>query len=292
MANQGVNLTAGKRVSGGERLPLGRPGERPQGFGMLAGLPRCARSVRKAAAHTCRGASLRGQGWLPGQADIGDGVARQAQLDIGEEQQPGPAVSGGAVSAVWAWSIERLFEKAEGVLDREAGDVRLPDRRQIGRSGPRPPEPQRLSALWWGEAGGRLRGESGSHAPAVVVGGSRAWHGFVAPHAGPLHARRQTDPYCGIGRRPGVRRRRPGRGIIADKLRAMSPRSPCRRLGSGVGVEATACAQAHEQTDGQSAKARLSWTAHSPHQSVKIGLRSGGSAPAPATSGFAQPPPD
>jgi hypothetical protein len=37
---QGVNLTDRKRVAGGERLPLGRPRERPQGFGTWTGLPR------------------------------------------------------------------------------------------------------------------------------------------------------------------------------------------------------------------------------------------------------------
>src|SRR5258706_2134665 len=43
----GVSLTAGTRWAGGERLPLGRPGERPQGFGTLAGLPSCARTYEK-----------------------------------------------------------------------------------------------------------------------------------------------------------------------------------------------------------------------------------------------------
>jgi hypothetical protein len=40
-------LTAGNRRAGGERLPLGRPGERPQGFGTFTGLPSCARMDEK-----------------------------------------------------------------------------------------------------------------------------------------------------------------------------------------------------------------------------------------------------
>jgi hypothetical protein len=35
----GVNLTARKRLAGGERLPLARPGERPPGFGAFTGCP-------------------------------------------------------------------------------------------------------------------------------------------------------------------------------------------------------------------------------------------------------------
>jgi hypothetical protein len=42
-----VNLTAGNLLAGGERLPLGRPGERPQGFGTQTGLPKCARICEK-----------------------------------------------------------------------------------------------------------------------------------------------------------------------------------------------------------------------------------------------------
>jgi len=45
---QDVNFTAGKRWAGGERLPLGRPGEDPQGFGMQTGLPSWVRSCEKA----------------------------------------------------------------------------------------------------------------------------------------------------------------------------------------------------------------------------------------------------
>src|SRR5258708_1294911 len=44
---QGVNLTAGKRMAGRERLPLGRPGDRPQGCGGPTGVPRNARTCEK-----------------------------------------------------------------------------------------------------------------------------------------------------------------------------------------------------------------------------------------------------
>src|SRR5260221_2338050 len=44
---QGVNLTAGKRMAGRERLPLGRPGDRPQGFGGPTGVCRNASTCEK-----------------------------------------------------------------------------------------------------------------------------------------------------------------------------------------------------------------------------------------------------
>jgi hypothetical protein len=44
---QDVNLIAGNRWAGCERLPLGRPGERPQGFGAFTGLPSAGRSDEK-----------------------------------------------------------------------------------------------------------------------------------------------------------------------------------------------------------------------------------------------------
>lgn len=46
-APQGMSLTAGKRLAGCGRLPLGRPGDHPQGFGTFAELPRCTRSDEK-----------------------------------------------------------------------------------------------------------------------------------------------------------------------------------------------------------------------------------------------------
>ena len=39
---------AGYRGAGPERAPLGRPGERPQGFGGVAGVPTSGKTVHKA----------------------------------------------------------------------------------------------------------------------------------------------------------------------------------------------------------------------------------------------------
>jgi hypothetical protein len=44
---RGVTLTVGMHVAGGERLLLGRPRDRPQGFGTYAGLPTCASTRKK-----------------------------------------------------------------------------------------------------------------------------------------------------------------------------------------------------------------------------------------------------
>src|SRR5260221_14428235 len=49
-----------------------------------------------------------------------------------------------------------------------------------------------------------------------------------------------------VGRRPGVRWLRPGRGIVAGKLRTLPPRSPRRRLAGGTGGHTPARAETHE----------------------------------------------
>src|SRR5260221_7735232 len=64
-----------------------------------------------------------------------------------------------------------------------------------------------------------------------------------------VRPRAQTDlTVPRVGRRRGVRWLGPGRGIVAGKLRTMTPRSPRRRLAGGVGGETAARAQTDEQT--------------------------------------------
>jgi hypothetical protein len=46
--NQAVFLMTGQTEAGFIGLPLGRPGDRPQGFGASVGVPRCARMDEKA----------------------------------------------------------------------------------------------------------------------------------------------------------------------------------------------------------------------------------------------------
>ncbi len=123
----GVSLTAGQRLAGSERLPFGRPGACPPGVGRFAGLPNCAKRCEQPRRTRAGGrASLGGHRRRPGEAHVSDVVARQAERDGGEEQQPGPAVGRRWGTSLGRRPLERWLEAADGVLDRAAGDVRLP----------------------------------------------------------------------------------------------------------------------------------------------------------------------
>ena len=159
------------------------------GFWRASGSAQLCQDVRKAATHAGRGPPLGRQGRLPGEAHITDRVARQAQLDVGEDEQPGPAVSGGRGAQFGRRPLERLLERlledAERMLNREPGGVRAPDLGQIRPVRSRPPERTRVEwALWWGAGGARPRAGSASHGAAVAVDVCRAWRGSVEPHAG------------------------------------------------------------------------------------------------------------
>lgn len=52
-------MTAGKRLAGSERLPLGRPSDGPQGYGTFTGLPKCGSRCEKPR-RTCAGVRCSG----------------------------------------------------------------------------------------------------------------------------------------------------------------------------------------------------------------------------------------
>ncbi len=126
-----------------------------------------------------------------------------------------------------------------------------------------------------------------------MVGVCHASHGFVESHA--------------ARSRPGGRSARTGdrsrstvasgvgqvAGIVTDKLRPMAPRSPRWGLSGGVGVEAAARAQAHEETDRQigQGQAELDGVIAGVEGEDRQRLRWRADPPAPARSGSARPPP-
>ena len=97
---------AGKRVAGGERLLFGRPSEVPQGFGTHAGLPRCGSSCGKGAPDSCGRQFFQGDGQLPGKANLVNERLRQPQLEVGQDEEPRPAVRRSG-SAQFGGSISR-----------------------------------------------------------------------------------------------------------------------------------------------------------------------------------------
>ena len=50
--------------------------------------------LRKAPPDPCGRTSFDWEGRLPREAHVSDGMACEAQLDVGEKQKPGPAVGG------------------------------------------------------------------------------------------------------------------------------------------------------------------------------------------------------
>jgi hypothetical protein len=67
-------------------------------------------------------------------------------MSVRGHDQPGPAVRGGWLAELRGGPAEGLFEKAEGVLNVEAAQERLPAPVDIGIGGVGlgPPQPERL----------------------------------------------------------------------------------------------------------------------------------------------------
>ena len=140
-------LIAGYRMAGPQRLPLGRPGERPAGFGASAGEPSRTRS-RGTHGRPALVTAAVGVGAVPFPRQplvAGDG-AGQAQLGVGGQHQPGPAVGLFGMTRPRGRPTERLLGKPDGVLQVEPANVRAPGQVQIQlyalRAGP--PQPQHL----------------------------------------------------------------------------------------------------------------------------------------------------
>jgi hypothetical protein len=115
VAAQAAFLTAGQRRAGPDRWPLGRPGERPQGFGALAGEPSRTRSCGNPAG--------------PAKATVaaGAGPLPRHQLDLREIRQAGPGeLSAEAVAgylAKYATAMIRLVVAVGSDPVRHRGDA-------------------------------------------------------------------------------------------------------------------------------------------------------------------------
>jgi hypothetical protein len=81
---------------------------------------------------------------FPGEAQVGDEWTSKAELGIGEHYEPGPAVGLFRETHARRRPIERLLEKANGMLEVEAAHVGAPDQGEVWDSRTTPPEPEDL----------------------------------------------------------------------------------------------------------------------------------------------------
>ena len=132
-----TRLMAGWRGAGPERRPLGRPGERPQGFGALAGVPTDGRSCGNGSPHAGRRQPAAVGAAAAPRAGAGRATAPagQAQLGVGQQHQPGPAVGLLRVADARRRPAERLLAEAAGCAPGRSGG-RRPATARPGRARP------------------------------------------------------------------------------------------------------------------------------------------------------------
>src|SRR5512139_53809 len=76
--------------------------------------------VPKPSTHAGRGEPAWRNGSFPRTAQIGGDVAGEAELGVGGDDQPGPAVGGGRVAQPGCGPAQSLFEQTEGVFQVES----------------------------------------------------------------------------------------------------------------------------------------------------------------------------
>src|SRR6187402_334359 len=116
------------------------------GFWRVGGRVEGDQELRKPLAHAggCEGTTGRTLGALPGEAPVLNGEAGQAELGVGQQDQPGPAIGLLGVADAGRGPVERLLAEAVGVLQVEAVDVRPPEHGEIRCARAAPPEPELL----------------------------------------------------------------------------------------------------------------------------------------------------
>ncbi|MCP2256870.1 hypothetical protein LX15_000553 [Streptoalloteichus tenebrarius] len=213
---------AGWRLS----RPAGRPGSGREGFG-TPGQASCGCGFRNPR-RTRAGVSRRtGAGVSPGAAQIGGEVAGEAELGVGGEQQPAPAVGRLRVPERRSGPAKGLCEHAEGVLDIEPARERPP--RQIdpgpGEVGAGVPEPDGVRrSLWRADArpvAGSRRLPRWGRLGVVACPGDAVGQAWARPVPGsdqrrPVRAGWWSRWRCWVRPRCSGRRRRtrcPGGGV-------------------------------------------------------------------------------
>ena len=189
-----------------DRRPLGRPGERPQGFGALAGVPRRPRGRAQGVPSSGKKVPKRSCGPLPASDGRDRSVSATAETPVGHARSGQPQLREGAdheprpkVGLLWGdhprgGPPQILLEEAEGVFQVEPAHVRSPEQIEVGLSGAGPPQPQSIRGSRVGR-GKRLTSTKTRVPPTMG-------RGRGVPRAGcswvfgcnPLQARTRTEP--------------------------------------------------------------------------------------------------
>ncbi len=164
---------------------------------------------------------------FPGQAEVSNQCTSEAELRIGYDHQPSPAVRLFGMPQARQRPIEGLLEKAKGMLEIEATGRGTPDHGKIGKPRAAPPQPQKLrfarllgQATHLDQEHGAAHERFGSTCPlGRMILGNRVQS---PPRAHP------NLPVLRILTRILIARLRPGCGISARELVAMPAWAPRR----------------------------------------------------------------
>jgi hypothetical protein len=124
--------------------PFRAPWRAAAGFWRVCRRVECHQELRKSLSDAAWGQHATvGALWaLPRQVHVFDGSPRQAQLGVGQRDQPGPAIGLLRSPHTRCGPVERLLAEAIGVLQVKPMDVGSPDDRQVGLPRSAPPQPQ------------------------------------------------------------------------------------------------------------------------------------------------------
>jgi hypothetical protein len=140
---------AGQRFARPESRPLGRPGERPQGFRRTRRGAHYRQECSETPKRPARRQPPLALRALPRQTAVGHARASQPQLCVGGEHEPAPEVGLLGVPNPRRGPPERLLEETDSVLQVETPHVCPPQEIQIRLPVSGEPEPEllRLAAL-------------------------------------------------------------------------------------------------------------------------------------------------
>ncbi len=175
----------------------------------------------KDAPDSCGRQFFQGDGQLPGKANLVNERLRQPQLEVGQDEEPRPAVRRSGSAQFGEGPFQGLFEEAKQMRGGKASDVHPPDRFQVRGHRTRPPEPERNWLLGRSWQMGHFQANERSRDNGLGLAGS--------PLDMVLGNRMQPAPCLDVDlpvlrftRGPAVGGVRPGGRIVAHELRAMS----------------------------------------------------------------------
>jgi hypothetical protein len=116
----------------------------PAGFRRIGCRAEPCQKLRKPAADPTRSQPAGRAGPLPRQPSVTGHPAGQAQLGVGGQHQPGPAVGLLGMPGPRGGPAQGLLTEPDGVLQVEAAHVGAPQHREVRGVRPVPPQPQHL----------------------------------------------------------------------------------------------------------------------------------------------------